>query len=55
MPQPGDLIVFGGEHVGIVKAVLPDGDIQTVEGNYENKVSANIRSAGEATGYVSMS
>jgi hypothetical protein len=55
VPKPGDLIVFGGEHVGIVRGVLPDGRIETVEGNYENKVSANIRSAGEATGYVSMS
>jgi hypothetical protein len=55
VPKPGDLIVFGGEHVGIVRGVLPDGRIETVEGNYENKVSANIRGAGEATGYVSMS
>jgi hypothetical protein len=55
VPKPGDLIVFGGEHVGIVKGVLPDGGIQTVEGNYENKVSLNVRPAGEASGYVSMS
>ena len=55
VPKPGDLIVFGGEHVGIVKGVLPSGQIQTIEGNYENKVAANVRSAGEATGYVSMS
>jgi hypothetical protein len=54
VPQPGDLIVFGGEHVGIVKAVLPNGQIQTIEGNFENKVSANVRSAGEATGYVNL-
>jgi len=54
VPQPGDLIVFGGEHVGIVKGVLPNGQIQTIEGNFENKVSTNIRSAGEATGYVNM-
>jgi hypothetical protein len=55
VPQPGDLIVFGDEHVGIVKDVLPNGDIQTIEGNYENKVSANIRTPTEATGYVNMS
>jgi len=55
VPHPGDLIVFGGEHVGIVREVLPDGRIATVEGNYDNRVSANVRSAGEATGYVSMS
>ena len=54
-PQPGDLIVFGDEHVGIVRDVLPNGDIQTVEGNYENKVAANVRTPTEATGYVNMS
>jgi hypothetical protein len=54
-PRPGDLIVFGDQHVGIVREVLPDGRIATVEGNYDNRVAANVRSAGEATGYVSMS
>jgi hypothetical protein len=53
-PKPGDLIVFGGEHVGIVRGVLPNGNIQTIEGNYENKVSLNERPPGEATGYVEM-
>jgi hypothetical protein len=55
VPKPGDLIVFGGEHVGIVRGVLPSGQIATIEGNYEDKVAANVRSPGEATGYVSMS
>jgi hypothetical protein len=55
VPKPGDLIVFGDEHVGIVKGVLPNGQIATIEGNYENKVAANVRSSTEATGYVSMS
>ena len=55
VPQPGDLIVFGDEHVGIVRDVLPNGQIQTIEGNYENKVAANVRSPTEATGYVEMS
>ncbi len=53
-PQPGDLIVFGDEHVGIVRDVMPNGDIQTIEGNYENKVAANVRTPTEATGYVNM-
>jgi CHAP domain len=53
-PQPGDLIVFGDEHVGIVKEVLPNGDIQTIEGNYENKVASNVRTPTEATGYVNL-
>jgi hypothetical protein len=55
VPQAGDLIVFGDSHVGIVKEVLPNGQIATIEGNYENKVAANLRSPGEATGYVNMS
>jgi hypothetical protein len=55
VPKPGDLIVFGNEHVGIVKEVLPSGQIATIEGNYENKVAANVRGPNEATGYVSMS
>lgn len=50
-PQPGDLIVFN-EHVGIVDSVLPDGRVQTVEGNYDNRVSRNVRAPGEAIGYV---
>jgi hypothetical protein len=54
VPKPGDLIVFGDEHVGIVRGVLPNGQIATIEGNYENKVAANVRSPGEASGYVSM-
>jgi CHAP domain len=54
IPQPGDLIVFGDEHVGIVRDVLPNGDIQTIEGNYENKVSTNVRAPTEATGYVNV-
>ena len=54
VPRPGDLIVFGDEHVWIVRDVLPDGQIQTIEGNYENKVAANVRSPTEATGYVEM-
>jgi hypothetical protein len=55
VPKPGDLIVFGDEHVGIVRGVLPSGQIETIEGNYENAVSANVRSPTEASGYVSMS
>jgi hypothetical protein len=54
VPKPGDLIVFGDEHVGIVRSVLPDGQIATIEGNYENKVAANVRTPTEATGYVEM-
>jgi hypothetical protein len=55
VPQPGDLIVFGDEHVGIVRRVLSDGNIETIEGNYENKVALNVRTPSEPTGYVNMS
>jgi hypothetical protein len=55
VPAPGDLIVFGDAHVGIVTGVQPNGDIDTVEGNYDNQVVNNVRSPGEATGYVNMS
>jgi CHAP domain len=54
-PNPGDLIVFGDHHVGLVEKVLPDGSIQTIEGNYSDQVSRVVRGAGEATGYVRMS
>ena len=53
-PTPGDLIVFGDHHVGIVDKVLPNGNIQTIEGNYSDQVSRVVRGAGEATGYVQM-
>jgi hypothetical protein len=53
-PKPGDLIVFN-EHIGIVENVLPGGKIQTIEGNYSDKVSRNTRSRGEAIGFVRMS
>lgn len=55
VPEPGDLIVFGDQHVGIVDRVLPNGDIETIEGNYNNSVSLVVRSPDEATGYVRMS
>jgi hypothetical protein len=51
-PQPGDLILFGDRHVGIVQAVEPNGTIDTVEGNYGNAVQRVQRSPSEATGFV---
>jgi hypothetical protein len=52
-PQPGDLIVWD-EHIGIVESVLPDGRIQTVEGNSSDQVSRRVHdsSGGGAIGYV---
>jgi CHAP domain len=51
-PRPGDLILFGSHHVGIVESVGADGTITTVEGNTGNAVRRRERSAGEATGFV---
>lgn len=54
VPRPGDLIVLH-EHVGIVEGVLPDGRIETIEGNSSDRVSRNERASSEAVGYVRMS
>ncbi len=56
-PNPGDLIVWDGRHIGMVESVLPDGRIQTIEGNSSNMVTRRVHSAdGDgATGFVRMS
>jgi hypothetical protein len=51
-PQPGDLMLFGDEHVGIVESVNPDGSLTTIEGNYNDAVSQVHRMPSEATGFV---
>ena len=53
-PQPGDLIVWGGRHIGIVESVDADGSIHTIEGNSSNAVSRRTYGpdGGGATGYV---
>src|SRR5205807_2004992 len=38
-PQPGDLILFGSQHVGIVESVNADGSLTTVEGNEGDAVT----------------
>lgn len=53
-PAPGDLVLYGDRHVGIVESVNPDGSLTTVEGNYGNAVQRVQRSPSEATGYVQM-
>lgn len=54
-PAPGDLVLFGGRHVGVVESVNADGTLTTVEGNYRNAVARVQRSPLEATGYVRLS
>jgi hypothetical protein len=53
-PNPGDLIVWGSQHIGIVESVDPDGAIHTIEGNSSNAVTRRTHGAdGDgATGYV---
>ena len=51
-PAPGELILFGTQHVGIVKSVNADGSLTTVEGNASNGVNQETRWPSEATGYV---
>jgi cell wall-associated NlpC family hydrolase len=51
-PQPGDLILFGTEHVGLVESVNADGSLTTIEGNSSDAVSRVHRMPGEATGFV---
>lgn len=53
-PEAGDLIVWGGEHVGLIESVDPDGTIHTIEGNSEDQVAQRTYPPGTsgATGYV---
>jgi hypothetical protein len=53
-PAAGDLVVWGGQHIGIVESVDPDGKIHTIEGNSSNAVTRRTHDAtGDgATGYV---
>ena len=37
--KPGDLIVWGGEHIGLVESVDANGTIHTIEGNSSDAVS----------------
>jgi hypothetical protein len=53
-PEAGDLIVWRGEHVGLVESVDPDGTIHTIEGNSSDEVAQRTYPPGTsgATGYV---
>ena len=52
-PAPGDLVIMDG-HMGIVEAVLPNGKIQTLEGNKDDRVSRIARDRDELRGFVRM-
>jgi hypothetical protein len=53
-PAPGDLIVWGSRHIGIVESVDANGTIHTIEGNSSDRVSRRTYGpdGGGATGYV---
>jgi CHAP domain len=53
-PQAGDLVVWGGQHIGIVESVDAEGKIHTIEGNSSNMVTRRTHDASGdgATGYV---
>jgi hypothetical protein len=53
-PRPGDLIVWGSRHIGIVESVDPGGSIHTIEGNSSDRVSRRTYGSdgGGATSYV---
>jgi hypothetical protein len=50
-PKPGDLIVWN-EHIGVVENVLPDGSVQTIEGNSSDQVSRRTHPRGDAVGFI---
>lgn len=66
-PQKNNLVLFDwdrdgvADHIGIVEAVLSNGQIQTIEGNTGNTSQSNggsvmrrVRSRGDILGYISL-
>jgi hypothetical protein len=51
-PAPGELILFGRRHIGIVESVNADGTLTTVEGNTSDGVHRRTHAVSEATGFV---
>jgi hypothetical protein len=51
-PRPGDIVLYGSRHVGLVESVGPGDHLTTVEGNHGNKVARVDRRRDEVTGYV---
>ncbi|MFG2002288.1 peptidoglycan-binding protein [Spirillospora sp. NPDC048911] len=58
--RPGDIVFFDWgatnqldaiDHVGIVERVLPDGRVQTIEGNTSDSCRRRVRSASSIAGY----
>lgn len=53
-PEPGDLIYWGGRHIGMVESVDANGAIHTIEGNSSDAVTRRTYGpdGGGASGYV---
>lgn len=58
VPAVGDLAIFDRDgdgtpdHIGVVRAVGPDGGFTTIEGNSSDAVSPRVYEPGGATGFV---
>jgi hypothetical protein len=50
--RPGDLMLDGNDHMGIVEQVNPDGSLETIEGNYSDRVARVHRTVGAETSFV---
>lgn len=59
--RPGDLVFFDGnrdgvwDHIGLVEATLPDGSVQTIEGNSSDAVRRRVRDRGDIVAFGSLS
>ena len=51
-PQPGDMVIFSGLHVGIVERVAGPRWIVTIEGNHGNRVARVVRARSTVRGSV---
>ena len=49
-PQPGDMVIFSGQHVGLVERVLPSGAISIIAGNTGTNDVARRGPASPANG-----
>ena len=59
--RPGDLVFFDGnrdgtwDHIGLVEAVLPDGRVQTIEGNSSDSVRRRVRDRSDIVAFGALS
>ena len=54
--KPGDIVIFNRSHTGIVKNILADGTVVTIEGNTSDKVAERKYSpnSGKINGFVQL-